>query len=139
MDETIHVRLERESDYRFRVEFPERPFTLTVDETVPLGSDAGPNPSRLLAAAIGHCLGSSLLFCLAKSRTDVGPLKANVTATLARNDRGRWRVAKLDVQLEVDAKDADKLERCKGLFEDFCIVTESVRAGIPVDVTIART
>jgi hypothetical protein len=27
-------------------------------------------------------------------------------------------------------------ERCLGQFEDFCVVTESVRRGIPVAVTV---
>jgi uncharacterized OsmC-like protein len=136
MEETFDVRLVREGEYQFRVEFPGKPFTLRVDEAAPPGSDAGPNPSRLLAAAVGHCLSSSLLFCLAKSRAEVGAVEARVRVTLERNERGRLRVAKMAVDLLVDSSDAEKLERCKGLFEDFCIVTESVRKGIPVAVTV---
>jgi hypothetical protein len=30
----------------------------------------------------------------------------------------------------------NRLTRCEGLFEDFCIVTESLRRGIPVAVTV---
>jgi len=30
------------------------------------------------------------------------------------------------------------LERCRGLFEDFCIVTASVREGVKVDVELNR-
>jgi uncharacterized OsmC-like protein len=32
--------------------------------------------------------------------------------------------------------DREKLTRCMGLFEDFCIATQSVRQGIKVDVEI---
>jgi hypothetical protein len=31
-----------------------------------------------------------------------------------------------------------RFDRCKALFEDFCIVTESVRQGIPITVQVAR-
>ena len=34
--------------------------------------------------------------------------------------------------------DASRFDRCKALYEDFCIVTESVRHGIPVNVHVAR-
>jgi len=38
----------------------------------------------------------------------------------------------------VDAADAGRLERCERLFEDFCIVTASIRQGIPVKVRVAQ-
>ncbi|MGA2240093.1 MAG: OsmC family protein, partial [Candidatus Bathyarchaeia archaeon] len=73
------TKLNRVKDYQFKVEFdlPGMP-ELGTDETEPLGKNAGPNPSRMLSAAVGNCLSSSLLFCLSKSRVDVDDLKASV-------------------------------------------------------------
>jgi organic hydroperoxide reductase OsmC/OhrA len=63
-----------------------------------------------------------------------------VTTHVARNEAGKFRINAIDVELlpEVVQTDGAKLHRCEGLFEDFCIVTESVRRGIPVNVTVKQ-
>ena len=111
---------------------------LVIDEPAPLGGEEGPNPARLLGAAVGSCLGGSLLFCLRKSHIDVRALRTTVDGTLVRNARGRLRIEKLSVRLHPDVadEDRDRMTRCLALYEDFCIVTESVRHGIEVDVQV---
>ena len=112
---------------------------LTLDELPPLGVGAGPNPARLIAAAVGNCLAASLLFCLRKARIPVKQLRATVEGSLVRNDHGRLRIGEIRVLLapEVAGGDRDRMSRCLELFEDFCVVTESVRQGIPVSVEVA--
>lgn len=138
-EQTLELSIEQITDYEFRVRFdgtglPE----LTTDEAPPLGHDAGPNPGRLLLAAVANCLTASLLFALRKFRNAPGPLRANARARLARNSRGRWRVAGVEVDLHLaePAAALQNLERVLAQFEDFCIVTESVRAGVPVTVRV---
>ena len=55
-----------------------------------------------------------------------------------RNAKGRWRIAALNVKLRPIVRDDDvpKSKRCLELFEDFCIVTESVRKGIEVNIDV---
>jgi organic hydroperoxide reductase OsmC/OhrA len=112
---------------------------LVTDEAPPLGGGEGPNPAALLGAAAATCLASSLLFCLRKSRATVDGVTARARIHLRRNAAGRLRVSALDVELspEVAPNDINRLERCEGLFEDFCTVTESIRQGIPVSVSVA--
>lgn len=133
------TKLDRVKDYQFKVEFdsPGMP-ELVTDEAEPLGKNAGPNPSRLLSAAVGNCLSSSLLFCLSKARVDVDGLRASVETVMRRNEKGRWRIASLKVKLHpaIKAEDIPESKRCLEVFEDFCIVTESVRKGIEVNVDI---
>ena len=114
---------------------------LVVDEPTPLGWEQGPNPARLLGAAMGSCLGASLLFCLRKARIDVRDLRTTVEGTMVRNERGRLRVGSVRVHLHPTVAEADRerMARCLGLFEDFCVVTESVRHGIDVTVDVAPT
>ena len=131
--------MSRVKDYQFKVEF-DLPgmLDLVTDEAEPLGKNAGPNPSRLLSAAVGNCLSSSLLFCLSKARVDVEDLKASVETVMRRNEKGRWRIAGLKVRLRpiIRAEDVSRSKRCLEVYEDFCIVTESVRKGIEVKVDI---
>ena len=65
-------------------------------------------------------------------------MRASVTGQLARNERGRVRIGGLSVRIELaeDAGALEHLERCMAQFEDFCVVTESIRHGIPVSVEV---
>jgi len=139
-DVVAHVQLV--DGYRFTAMFPDVAGTppVTIDEAPPLGVGAGPMPAGLLAAAIGGCLSASLTLCLNKARLEPDAVNAHVTAHIARNDEGRLRVEGIDVDLTpcFAGTDATRFERCKALYEDFCIVTESVRRGIPVHVHLAR-
>lgn len=140
MDETrITLELTLEKDYAFRVDFgaagaPD----LLLDEPPPLGQGRGPNAARLVAAAVGNCLSASLVYCLRRAHIAVQRLRTTVEASLVRNPRGRLRLGGIRVRLapEVAAGDRERMSRCLELFEDFCVVTESVRDGIAVDVAV---
>lgn len=136
---TFSVALARREGFQFDVSFDDDTWEpILLDEPKPLGDGTGPNASRVLGAAIGNCLAASLLFCLEKARVPVGDVKARVEGTIERNERGRLRIAGLKVLLEptVDGVPRSKLARCLDLFEDFCIVTASVRKGIDVQVEV---
>lgn len=137
---THHVTLRFARDYQFVAEFNDvidAP-PLRLDEPRPLGEERGPNAAALLGAAVGDCLAASLVFCLRKARVSVDGLTAHVATHVIRNEKGRFRIGGIDVELvpEVDDADRDRLIRCEDLFEDFCVVTESVRQGIAVNVSI---
>lgn len=130
--------LEQHKDYEFLVRFDNGLPTLLTDEPPPLGHNSGPNPSRLLAASVANCLSASLLFSLRKFKNNPGPITTTATTHIERNDAGRLRVARVDVVIDIDA-DADSLdhlERALAQFEDFCVVTQSVRSGFEVDLTV---
>ncbi|KAF1721264.1 OsmC family protein [Pseudoxanthomonas wuyuanensis] len=133
------ITLEQESDYVFRISFDDTPIpSLVTDESPPLGGDAGPNPSRLLTAAVANCLSASLLFALRKFKNTPGKIVTRATAHMARNEHGRLRVESVDATITLPglAQDYQQLPRVLAQFEDFCIVTESVRAGVAVNVSV---
>ena len=139
MSDTFAIELQRLDGYRFQVDFQSPGVApLVVDEAPPIGAGSGPSPSRLLAAAIGNCLSASLLFSLGKARVDVAGIRTKVTGTYVRNERNRLRIGRLDVAIAVELPGADeeKVKKSLGVFEDFCVVTASVRAGIEVGVVV---
>lgn len=138
----FRVVMSRREGFEFSAAFDNDAWpALTVDEPPPTGKGEGPNPVRVLGAAVGACLSASLLFCLEKARVHVDGFASTVEGTVARNDEGRLRVAELRVTLAPEVGDADRerMQRCVSLFEDFCIVTASVRRGIPIHVAVAPT
>jgi uncharacterized OsmC-like protein len=132
------IRLEQRKDFEYNVKFdwPEVPDLLT-DEPEPLGGQKGPNASRMVAVAVANCLCASLWFCLKRSKNEPGGVKAEVTGNVARNEQKRLRISDFAVRIELSGvEDPSKLERCLGLFEDYCVVTASIRQGIPVSVEV---
>jgi uncharacterized OsmC-like protein len=138
-EKTFSLSVEQRDRYQFDVVFDDPSWSpIPTDEPAPLGDGTAPNPSRLLGAAMGNCMAASLLFCLEKARVPVTDVKARVMGTIGRNDRGRLRIQSVKVVVEptVDGVPPQRLARCVEIFEDFCIVTQSVREGIEVDVVV---
>ena len=138
-DQTFDLTMELHDGYRFLVDFAQPGVPpLLLDEPEPLGDGDGPNAARLLAAAVGNCLSASALFCLRRARIDVQGMRTTVSASLSRNEAGRLRLGGIEVRITpvVDAAEHGRMRRCLELFEDFCVVTQSVRGGIAVDVAV---
>jgi len=138
MPDTITVNLKQETDYKFSLNFGENVPVLYSDESPPLGQGAGPTPVQLLAAAVGNCLSASLLFALRKYKQAPEPITAEARAIVGRNAENRLRVQRIEVALTLGkpAEELAHLDRVLGQFEAFCTVTESVRLGIPVEVSV---
>lgn len=134
---TIH--LDQLEDYQINVRFDwKHAANLLMDEPPPLGEMKGPNASRMLAAAAANCLSSSLLYCLSKDDPPARSLRTEATCILIRNEKKRLRIGGMQVKLVVNGELADskRFNRCKTLFEDFCIVSASIREGIPINVSV---
>jgi organic hydroperoxide reductase OsmC/OhrA len=136
----IDVRFVR--DYEFVATFTDAEGLppIVFDEPPPLGEGNAPNAAAVLGAAIGNCLAASFIFCLRKVRLDPEDLTAHVVVHVSRNENGRFRISGVEVELDPELRESDRarFDRCERLFEDFCVVTESVRRGIPVNVKVCE-
>lgn len=132
------VKLVQEVDYKFGLHFGENIPVIYGDEPPPLGKSEGPTPVQLLAAAVGNCLSSSLLFALRKFKQSPEPIVTEVNAMVGRNAENHLRVQRITVALKLGkpAEEMEHLDRVLAQFETFCTVTESVRSGIPVEVSV---
>jgi uncharacterized OsmC-like protein len=131
---SAQVTLRQQGAYTFVHTYAEGMPTVTSDLPPPLGSASGPSPEHFLASAVGSCLSSSLVFALSRFKEDPAPLATTVTAVVGRNDANRMRVLRLEARITLGraAAELPHLERALATFEDYCTVTASVRAGIPV-------
>jgi organic hydroperoxide reductase OsmC/OhrA len=131
------IELEQVDQFEFLVRFDKESFPpVRADEPPPLGHDVAPNASRYLAAAVGNCLSASLVFCAKRAGHPVAHIRTSVLVRLVRNDQRRLRVGQMEVSIHAPEADSAALAKCLPTFEDFCVVTQSVRHGIPVRVSV---
>lgn len=138
-EQTFGLTLTQGEGYSYTVTFDDPSFAaLHLDEPPPLGEGRGPNAVRILAAAVGNCLSASLQYCLTRAHVATLGMVTRVEGTLHRNAQGRMRVGELRVFLQptLAQESHARLLRCMDVFEDFCVVTESVRSGIDVLVEV---
>ena len=133
---TVHFGIKLLENYVFEIDFGDFGKIIT-DEPEPLGQGEGPNPSRLLAASVANCLAASLMFAIRKFKGEPGEVSADVTLSMHRVD-GRLRVEKTDVVLQLGNtyENLPNIEKVLSQFEEFCVVTQSVRSGFDVNVEV---
>jgi len=134
----MSVRVSQVKDYQFLVDFGGAISSLQTDEPAPLGTGEGPSPSELLLAAVANCMTASLLFGLRKFKQDAGGIRATAEARIGRNADRRLRVEEITVAIHLGstADSIASLDRVLAQFEAFCTVSQSVREGIPIVVTV---
>ena len=138
-EKSIETKLRLIEGYKFDVNFDVDYLpNLVADEPKPIGEGSGPNAPRLLAAAVGQCMSSSLIYCLKKARIPINNIETTVKTNLFKNEKGRTRIKNIDIQilLEIDEEHKSRLNRCLTIFEDYCTVTQSIRNGIQVNIKV---
>ncbi len=138
MSNFVSVTITQQSNYQFMVDFGAGIPPLQADEHPPLGAGKGPTPSQLLVAAVTNCLSASLFFALQKYKQDAGGIVTTGTARIDRDENKRLRVQEIAVTIRLgkNGSEIDQIDRILTQFEEFCTVTQSVRRGIPVNVTV---
>jgi len=119
---------------------------LAIDEPEEFhGDDRGPSSVEYLGIAIGGCLGTSFSYCLQKMEVPIRAMNISIDVDLHHVDVDETSVlrvtgiaAEIDVTLEND-DDSELLDLCTESFKKYCVVTQSVIAGIPVDVQIKKS
>ena len=139
MQDGPSITIKQVADYQFEVNFGSAHYP---------GPDRGrgradrrrgrPLPEQLLVAGVANCLVASFVFALSKHRENAHGIEAQARCRIARNAEGRLRVAGIDVAivLGAEARNLNRIDRVLAQFECFCTVSESVKAGIPVEVCV---
>ncbi|SFL53990.1 OsmC family protein [Methylobacterium pseudosasicola] len=132
------IRITQVGAYVFTVDFGAALPELLTDEAPPVGGGTGPVPEQMLIAGVANCLCASLVFALGKFRQDAQSVAAEAACRVTRNAEGRLRITGIDVHIRLGAQAAamPRIDRVLEQFQRFCTVSESVKAGIPVSVSV---
>lgn len=122
-------------------DFPE--FVMDEPETFH-GNDLGPSAGEFLLVSIAGCQGVSFQFCLQKFKIEVEEMTVTVESKMSHvwheeYQREILNIVHMDVLIDVKLKnpeDEENLLECFDVFQKFCVVTTSVRHGIPIDVKL---
>ncbi len=113
---------------------------LYIDErNVEKAEKNGTSPTKLLALSVLGCLAASFSYCLQKKNFSLSDLEGKASVTISRNEKGFWRVKKIDVEIipKIDTPEMRKrADQCTKFFEQYCIVAESLRKGFEVNVDL---
>lgn len=132
------ITITHQGQYQFLVDFGAGIGSILTDEPQPIGAGEGPSPEQMLLAGLTNCLCASLVFALAKFRQESNGMSAQAHCSMERNAKGRLRIKGVEVAIRLGAAGGEDapMQRVLAQFEDFCTVTESVKRGIPVSVTV---
>ena len=138
MAEQLVISISQTSDYKFEVDFGAALSPIMADLPPPLGEGSAPSPEHLLLAAVANCLSASLLFALRKFKQNAEGIKTTISCTVERNEQKRVRITRINANIDLGkaAAEFEHLERILAQFEDFCTVSQSVQAGIPLQVQV---
>ena len=108
------------------------------------GDDRGPSSAEFLLVAIAGCQGVSFQFCLQKFRIEVEEMTVTVESKMKHvfheeYEREILNIIHINVIIDVKLKnpeDEEDLLECFGVYQKYCVVTTSIRRGIPVDVKL---
>lgn len=136
MAKEFSVTLKLLENYVFELDFSDMGKIIS-DEPEPLGQGEGPSPVYLLAASVANCLSASLLFAIRKYKEEPGELHAVISGEPTRQE-GRLRITNMNVAIYLGNSEENlpNLKKALAKFEDFCVVTQSVRQGIDVAVSV---
>lgn len=113
---------------------------LYIDERNKKKTDKiGPSPVKLLALSVLACLSACFEFCLQKKGFTLSDLDGIAEVTFTRKDKEIWRIKKIDIELlpKIDNPEMHKsVAQCKRLFEQYCIISESLRKGMEINVNL---
>jgi uncharacterized OsmC-like protein len=106
------------------------------------GSDLGPSAVEYLLIGVGGCLGTTFIYCLQKKNIELEMLKVEVDGKLSHTSpKMLLRLVNIDVDLKFTPKEGSsdvEINRCIKEFLDYCIISNSIANGLPINVNCTK-
>lgn len=116
---------------------------LNIDEPATFhGTNLGPSAIEYLLIGIGGCLGTTFIFSLQKKNIELEMLKVEVEGNLSHTGpKMLLRLINIDVDLKFTPKEAGsdvEINKCIKEFTEYCVVTNSIANGLPINVNCMK-
>jgi uncharacterized OsmC-like protein len=110
-------------------------FTIRVDEpeSVAGGSNTGPQPTEVFLASIASCFTLALAYSAGKRSLDLDDVRVDVTGVY---DGPSFREIRIEAAVGCDESDLDRIVAAA---ERVCYVTNTIRGGVPIDISAVST
>jgi uncharacterized OsmC-like protein len=100
----------------------------------------GGEARKLLAASLAECMFSTFASLLDWARVKYSKLRADVTVSTEKDERGRLCVGQVNVKIEVeipgDEESQKRFRRAENLFKRGCLMSRSLERGIKVNYAV---
>ena len=96
------------------------------------GDNSAPSPLEIFLSSVGACLIMLFIHCLNLSNIHINPEDFNlkIAGYLGRVNE-RLRITEVEAEFIIQSKNNNsKIQRCFKKFQLFCILSESIQAGI---------
>ncbi len=112
-----------------------------IDEPLSFkGRDRGPSPVEYILIGIGGCLGMSFIHCSKKNDIKINKLNILVDGKITHSPpSNQLQLVSVSVELNIvqfEEKEKKNLEKCIDSYRKFCVVSNSLINGLPIDVNV---
>jgi uncharacterized OsmC-like protein len=139
--EQTQIEVELHWQEKMKVLTRVRDFNAILMDDKKMGEHVGPSPVEYFLSSIGSCMIMSFIYCLSLSRIHLNPddFRVLVVGTLGRLDN-RLRLININVDFILKTRsDNPKIRKCFEKFQPFCILSESIKDGIPISCDLKIT
>jgi len=111
----------------------------SVDEPTSFhGTDLGPSSVEYLLIGIGGCLGTTFIYCLQKRNIKMKSVEIVVDGKLSHvGPKMLLRLTKVDAEIKFKPEEnasSEEIFECINNFREYCIVSNSIADGLPINV-----
>lgn len=103
------------------------------------GTDLGPSSVEYFLIGIAGCLVTTFAYCFQRRQIGLNDLKITADGKISHiGTKRRLRLVTVDIEIHFALKDnnspKEKVNRCIKEFKEFCVVTQSIQNGFPINV-----
>ena len=132
MSQSLEVRIEQVGPSTLKGSA--RSHSVLIDRPVAKGGeDRGPLGGEYLLLALGGCFMSNLLAALRARDAPISDLRVTVNGTI---ETAPDRFTALALTIAATHQDAELMQKLVAMAERSCIVTNTLKSGVPIALTI---